>query len=139
ATFNVSVTQVSGVPHTVKVSNSTISVRGKDTANLRVSLQVPANTAGGTHDAQQNVIYEEAAGYITLKPVDSFSNGGVTLRLPYYFVPRARSNVGAALKNGKQLAVHVDNHNGVIAGNADFYAWGLKNPKTNDLESGFGP
>ena len=139
ATFNVSVTQVSGVPHTVKVSSSTISVRGKDTANLRVSLQVPAGTVGGTHDAQQDVIYEEAAGYITLKPVDSFSNGGVTLRLPYYFVPRARSNVGAALKNGKQLAVHVDNRNGVIAGNADFYAWGLKNPKTNDLQSGFGP
>jgi minor extracellular serine protease Vpr len=139
ATFNVTVTKVSGVPHTVTVSSSTITVRGKDTANLRVKMEVPASTVGGTHDAQQNVLYEEAAGYVTLTPADSFSNGGVALRLPYYLVPRARSNVGAVLKNGKQLAVHVDNRNGVIAGNADFYVWGLRNQKSNTLQSGFEP
>ena len=139
ATFTVAVQKVSGVPHTVTVSSSTITVRGKDTADLRVKMEVPADTVGGTHDAQQNALYEEAAGYVTLTPVDNFSNGGVALRLPYYLVPRARSNVGAVLKNGKQLAVHVDNRNGVIAGNADFYVWGLRNAKTNTLQSGFEP
>jgi len=139
ATFTVAVKKVSGVPHTVTVSSSTITVRGKDTADLRVKMEVPADTVGGTHDAQQNALYEEAAGYVTLTPVDNFSNGGVALRLPYYLVPRARSNVGAVLKNGKQLAVHVDNRNGVIGGNADFYVWGLRNAKTNTLQSGFEP
>lgn len=139
ATFNVSVTKVAGIPHTVKVSKSTIVVRGKDTGDLRVSMSVPADTVGGTHDAQGNLLYEEAAGYITLTPVDRFSNGGVALRLPYYLVPRGRSNVGATLNNGKQLSVRVDNRNGVISGNADFYVWGLRNPKTKILESGLRP
>src|SRR5258707_1040280 len=51
ATFTATATQVGGVPHTVTLSSSTVSVEGHDDASLRVSLTVPAATAGSTHDA----------------------------------------------------------------------------------------
>ena len=61
-------------------------------------------------------------------------NGGVTLTLPYYLVPRARSNMIPLLTsrlsprrpNSKVL---VSNIFGGITGTADFYSWGLYSKK----------
>jgi minor extracellular serine protease Vpr len=138
ATFAATATPVGGVPHTLKLSSSTVSVRGHDEASLHVSLAVPASTVGSTHDALGNDRYAEVAGYITLQP-EASANHGVTLQLPYYLVPRARSDVDADLRGEKNPFIRLSNRGGAIAGNGDFYAWGLKNPKTGTIEAAFEP
>jgi minor extracellular serine protease Vpr len=139
ATFTATATPVGGVPHTVTLSSSTVSVEGHDDASLRVSLTVPAATAGSTHDAAGNDVLQEVAGYITLQPTVASANHGVSLHLPYYLVPRARSNVSARLREEDNPSIRLENRNGVIAGNGDFYAWGLKNPKTGAISASFEP
>jgi len=138
ATFSAAATAAGGVPHTVHLSSSTVSVRGHDENVLHMTLDVPAGTAGATHDASGNVAFEDASGAITLTP-ESSSNNGVSLNLPYYLVTRARSTVDADLRDGKNPSIRLSNRNGVIAGNGDFYAWGLKNPKTGTIEEAFEP
>ncbi len=138
ATFTATATSAGGVPHTVKLSSSTVSVRGHEENVLRMSLAVPAKTAGATHDDAFNVLFEDASGVITLKP-ESSANNGVSLNLPYYLVTRARSSVDADLRDGKKPSIRLSNRNGVIAGNGDFYAWGLKNPKTGTIDAAFEP
>jgi minor extracellular serine protease Vpr len=137
ATFTATATAPGGVPHSVKLSSS-VSVRGNDESTLRMTLDVPAATAGGTHDGSGNVIFNDASGVITLAP-ESAANNGVSLSLPYYLVTRARSSVDAELHEGKNPSIRLSNHNGVIAGNGDFYAWGLKNPKTGTIDTAFEP
>ena len=70
-------------------------------------------------------------------------NDGVTLRVPYYLVPRAVSNVTTEVGFERQGELAFDDgdvkNGGAIAGNADFYAWGLR-PKddgqaSNDLRA----
>ncbi len=139
ATFTATATQVGGVPHALTLSSSTVSVGGHDDASLRVSLSVPAATAGSTHDAAGNDVLQEVAGFITLQPTVASANHGVTLHLPYYLVPRARSNVSARLREEDNPSIRLENRNGVIAGNGDFYAWGLKNPKTGAINTSFEP
>lgn len=139
ATLEASATAAGGVPHTVKLSSSTVSVRGHDETSLRMSLTVPASTVGSTHDALGNDRMAEVAGFITLQPGDASANHGVSLHLPYYLVPRARSNVDADLHEGKNPSIRLSNRNGAIAGNGDFYAWGLKNAKTGTIAASFEP
>ncbi len=138
ATFTATATSAGGVPHTVKLSSSTVSVRGHEENILHMSLAVPAKTAGATHDDAFNVLFEDASGVITLKP-ESSENNGVSLNLPYYLVTRARSSVDAELREGKRPSIRLSNRHGVIAGNGDFYAWGLKNPKTGTIDAAFEP
>jgi subtilisin family serine protease len=126
-TFNVTATAVGGAPHTLSVSPSTVSVARGSSASVRATLSVPAGTVGSTHDASGNDVFQEVAGYLTFTPADSGMNQGVSLRVPYFLVPRARSQVHASsgeLEDGKGV-VHLSNPGGAIAGNGDFYAWGL--------------
>ncbi len=56
------------------------------------------------------------------------------LRVPYYFVPRALSDIktklGSKLKpSNPTTTANITNEDGVIAGDADFYAWGLSDGK----------
>jgi minor extracellular serine protease Vpr len=138
ATFTATANSAAGVPHTVKLSSSTVSVRGHDERVLRMSLAVPAATAGATHDATGNDLFNDASGVITLTP-ESSANNGVSLNLPYYVVTRARSSVDADLHGDDNPSIRLSNRDGVIAGNGDFYAWGLKNPKTGTIEAAFEP
>ncbi len=138
ATFAATATSPGGVPHSVNLSSSTVSVRGHDETTLRMTLSIPAATAGGTHDASGNVAFEDASGIITLTPEGS-ANNGVALNLPYYAVTRARSDVDARLSDGKTPNIRLDNHRGAISGNGDFYAWGLKNPKSGTIAAAFEP
>jgi minor extracellular serine protease Vpr len=138
ATFTATATSAGGVPHTVNLSSSTVSVRGHDESVLRMTLNVPATTAGATHDASGNVLFGDASGVITLTP-ESSSNNGVSLNLPYYLVTRARSNVDADLRGDDNNSIRLSNRVGAIAGNGDFYAWGLKNPKTGTISAAFEP
>lgn len=138
ATFTARATSPGGVPHTVQLSNSTVSVRGHEENIVRMTLSVPAATAGATHDALGNLILEDASGVITLTP-ESSANNGVSLNLPYYLVTRARSDVDAELRDGKNPSIRLTNRKGAIAGNGDFYAWGLTNPKTGTLDAAIEP
>jgi minor extracellular serine protease Vpr len=129
--FRATTTAVGGSPHTAHLSDSTLSIGPRDEANLELTLKVPAATVGSTHDALGNDAFQEVAGYVTLVPVDSAMNNGVTLHVPYYLVPRARSKVSVGdeeegLSPGEPNQVlRLKNHGGALTGNADFYAWGL--------------
>jgi minor extracellular serine protease Vpr len=138
ATFTATATSAGGVPHTVNLSSSSVSVRGHEESVLRMTLKVPAATAGATHDASGNVLFGDASGVITLTP-ESSSNNGVSLNLPYYLVTRARSSVDADLRGDDKPSIRLSNRDGAIAGNGDFYAWGLKNPKTGTIAAAFEP
>jgi hypothetical protein len=129
--FNVSTTQTGGAPHNVHVSTSTLVVGAHNDATLNVSLTVPVKTIGTTHDADGNDVFQDVSGYVTLTPASSSMNGGIKLTVPYYLVPRARSNVLTVLArpfSGKRPTgtVALVNLLGAVTGNADFYAWGLR-------------
>lgn len=129
-TFNVSANAVGGAPHTVGLSQSTVRVRAHGQAQLAVSLLVPAATVGATHDALGNDVYQEVSGYLSFTPAAADMNGGVSLHVPYYLVPRARSAVRASAPEelpgrAPQSVVQLSNRGGAIPGNGDFYAWGL--------------
>lgn len=130
--FNVTATPTSGAPHTVQLNRSTITIGGHDDAKLGITLRVPAATVGGTHDNAGNVAFREVGGYLTFTPVAPNVNGGVSLHVPYYLVPRARSNL-LSLFHGRAIStrhpsgnVRLLNPSGVTTGIADFYAWGLR-------------
>jgi hypothetical protein len=128
--FNVTSTQTSGVPHTIHLSSSSVAIGPHDDADLQVSLSVPVGTVGATHDSAGNMLFQEVAGYLTFTPANPGMNGGVTLHVPYYLVPRARSDVFAFLtgplsSTNPKSNVVLANFQGGISGDADFYAWGL--------------
>jgi len=127
ATFNVSQANVSGSPHSVAFGSGQVTVPAGGDASLAVTLNVPVSSAGNT-DA-----FREVAGIVTLTPV-SGGNNGVTLRVPYYLVPRALSSVDGSLA-AKTVSTASPNttatlkNGGPIAGTADFYAWGIGDKK----------
>jgi minor extracellular serine protease Vpr len=85
---------------------------------------VPAATAG---DSAQ---FQDVSGLVTFTPVKT----GVALRVPYYLVPQSVSQIsakvdGRALRRAGSAAAVVTNRHGVVTGTADWYAWGLSDPK----------
>ena len=46
ATFDLAATLPAGSPHTISVSPSTVTVRGRSSVDVRVTLKVPVATAG---------------------------------------------------------------------------------------------
>jgi minor extracellular serine protease Vpr len=140
ATFDVAVTNATtGSPHTVDLGRTSISVPARGAANFAVKLDVPANTAGRSIDpATGAVVFREVAGLVTLTPTGG-TNNGVTLRVPYYLVPRALSLAEAKLDDSQPdgpsftTTARVENKSGAaVATAADFYAWGLEDG--NDLD-----
>ncbi len=127
--FNVKVTPAGGVPHLVAPKNPTITVPAASDASLPIKISVPVGTIGGTDGG-----YKDVAGTVTLTPSDPSANGGVSLNVPYYLVPRARSliqtshNVPSPMNPNATLSV--SNGPATIAGTADFYAWGLSGTPT---------
>jgi hypothetical protein len=138
ATFTATAASSAGVPHTVELSRSIVSVRGNEENILRMNLSVPAGSAGATHDASGNMLFNDASGVISLK-AEAGTNNGASLNLPYYLVTHARATVDATLRDGKTPSVRLTNRQGVIAGNGDFYAWGLSNKESKDIAAGFDP
>src|SRR5882762_6352447 len=130
--FNVTATPAGGAPHTVSFDRTTIFLGPRDDASLDVKLKVPAASVGSTHDDLGNTAFREVAGVVTLTPTDASMNGGASLRVPYYLVPRVRSNLLSAFAgrpagpSRPSSSVKLTNFGGAIAGNADFYAWGLR-------------
>jgi minor extracellular serine protease Vpr len=124
-TYVLSVASPSGSPHQVKLSRTRVTVPGRGSADVAVTLTVPASTAGNS--AQ----FQDVAGLVTLTPV---SSGGVALRVPYYLVPQSVADVDAfvdtnALRWKGSATALVTNRHGVVPGTADWYAWGLSDGK----------
>ena len=125
-TFTVGHARDSGLPHSVTLP-STVTVPARSTVYIAVQLNVPAATAA---DA---TAFGDVAGLLTLTPQGG-GNGGISLSMPYYMVPHAVSRVHTTGLHVSQLKkfgttnVAVTNIGGVIAGNADWYAWGTSDP-----------
>lgn len=125
-TFNVSVIHQQGSPHTVTTSVPQITIPARSERTLDVDINVPAATAGNSDD------FRDVAGLISFTPTTATGNRGISLRVPYYLVPRVSSNVSTKLPKlkGPTLtgAATVTNSNSPITATADFYAWGLDSP-----------
>jgi subtilisin family serine protease len=124
ATFNVSATAVSGAAaHTVAVTPSTISVPGKSTVEVGVTVSIPATASG-----LDSTAFREVGGVVTLSPTGG-TNGGATVNLPYFAVPRARADVGAAVitpfsRKFPSTTALVQNASAKVNGKADIYSLG---------------
>ena len=125
ATFKISAAATGGDPHTVSLSRSTVTVEAGATRSITVTLKVPAATAGDSST------FNEVAGLVTLTPASAADNNGVALKIPYYLVERARSQLSADI--GEEFGprhpsstVRLKNAaTAAKAAGADFYAWGL--------------
>src|SRR5262249_39625793 len=122
ATFNVSVTNQAGSPHTLTPSASTLTVPARGERTFTATLKVAAATAG------DSTAFQEGAGLITLTPVGN-QNKGATLRLPCYLVPRVPPNVVTTVPRltgtPPTATITSTNAGSPITSTADFYAWGL--------------
>ncbi len=133
ATFAISVSNQQGEAHTLTPSVTSITVPPGEVATFTVTLSVPAATV------RNAAAFRQVAGIVNLTP-DGGGNNGVTLRVPYYLVPRGLSNVTAQMPRPPTAAnpnatVRLANVNGPIAGNADFYALGIED--RNDAKGSF--
>ena len=119
-----------GSPHTVAFSKTRSRCRPNGNAEVESTLNVPVATAGASRPA-----FREVAGLVQFTPATASDNAGVTLRVPYYLVPRAQSPTSRH-RSARQARGHqpvgdreITNKHGAIAGDADFYAWGLEDKK----------
>ncbi len=130
ASFDVAIERKQGSPHAVSVNPTHITVPKNGMATVELTLTVPAATAGGSlaNPPADFDAFHDVAGLVAFTP-SSMSNRGISLRVPYYLVPRPSSNVNTDLllkrRQTNGLAI-VQNQNGAITGTADFYAWGLE-------------
>ena len=137
ATFTVSSQLDAGSPHSIVLRDTQVTVRPHDSRDVRVELHVPAASAGAASDPAGS--FHDVSGLVTFTPVGG-SNNGVTLRVPYYLVPQAVSHVSTQLdiarllKKGSTTAT-TTNRRGAIAGNADWYSWGLSDRRDHGLAS----
>jgi minor extracellular serine protease Vpr len=132
ATFNVAAAnQTTSSPQSVTLSGSSVTVPAGGTATVSMTLNVVAATVGSS---SSGLAFREVAGLITFTPATAADNNGVTLRVPYYLVPRSLSNVDVSLGSTSvqnevdsvvSTSATVTNAGGARSGNADFYAWGL--------------
>jgi subtilisin family serine protease len=133
ATFSVSQSNAAGSPHTILLSRVSVTVPRGGEREVDVTLAVAPETAGASNGV--GLSFQEVAGHIVFTPQGG-SNAGVTLRVPYYMVPRPEADVSTSLGRftGTQATATITNRRGAIAGDADFYAWGLFAKKSRDRD-----
>jgi minor extracellular serine protease Vpr len=125
-TFDVASARDAGHPHSLAMGSS-VTVPANGSADFSVTLSVPVATAGDSS------AFNDVAGLIRFTP-RSGGNNGIALDVPYYFVPQANAKVmtslnGSSLKMTGTAVATVKNGGGAIAGTADWYAWGITDPK----------
>lgn len=138
ATFNIAQTNASGSPHSIGLGSGSVTVTAGGEVELSVTLDVPVATAGDSNGA--GLSFREVAGLITFTPATASDNNNVTLRVPYYLVPRALSGVNVQMQKSVTTGspttnAKVSNPSGPITGTADFYAWGIDSAKDKALAS----
>ncbi len=124
AQFDVSVVDKQGSPHTVTLDRTSVKVNAKSTAQVSMTINVPAATAGNSDD------FRDVAGLVNFTPVSVSDNAGIALSVPYYLVPRVMSNLAAKLDKpitptNTSANMLLSNTGSAIAATADFYTWGL--------------
>jgi minor extracellular serine protease Vpr len=137
AIFKVAQAAASGSPHTLSLSRTSVRVPAHGETEISVTLDVPVATAGASNGL--GLSFQEVAGLVELTPASASDNAGVVLRVPYYMVPRALSDVSTSLgrlsgTNPSTIAT-VRNRRGGIAGDADFYAWGIFDTRSSGDDS----
>jgi len=131
-TFDVTTVNNAGAPHSVSLAASSITVPAHSTKKFTVTLNVPVATSP---DASG---FQDVSGLVRFTP-RSGANSGVGLNVPFYLVPNANAKIKTALsttqltKSGSTTATI--SNGGAIAGNADWYAWGISDPQDNTAES----
>jgi len=140
ASFSVADVLAAGSPHTTSFPSSVTVWGHGGEALVPVRLSVPDATAGGAVIPGTGP-FSDVSGEITLTPAAG-SNNGVTLRVPYYMVPQAVSDVEVHSINDSQLrktghtnATVTNSHFVAATGNADWYAWGIKDRRDHGLKS----
>src|SRR5438105_9388651 len=135
AIFNISVVQEaasSSRAQSVTVDPS-VTVPAGGSARVHVGVSIPAATAG------DSAAFRQVAGRIVLTPASGADNGGVTLSVPYYAVPRVRSVVASTIDPGfsptNGTTAHISNTS-AVTGTAAFYDWGLSGTHSNFGEAG---
>jgi subtilisin family serine protease len=132
-TFTVGTARDSGSPHTVTPARTSVTVGAHKTAQVGIKLSVPAATAGDSS------AFQDVAGLVTFTPTGA-GNSGIPLSVPYYLVPQAVSNITTTI-DAKQLGTSgaatatSRNANGQVSGTADWYSWGVSDPKDDGLGS----
>ena len=125
-TFNVGTANDAGRPHSIGIPAS-VTVPAHGSATITVSLSVPVASVGSA------AALRDIAGLITFTPQGG-GNNGVALKVPYYLVAQANSKIAttinsSSMKKSGSATATVKNGGGAIAGNADWYAWGLSDPQ----------
>ena len=144
-TFSASTTQNAPFTrgHTATPGATTVTVPAGGSATLGLTLSLTASQAGDSSGASVNATFREVAGLLTLTPAAG-ANGGVVLRVPYYLVPRALSNLNTTVspplaKSTASNTATVSNAGGAIAGAADIFTWGIADPdegfRSNDVRA----
>ena len=133
ATFNISTQQNTGFtrPHTVAMGATSVTVPAHGKVGVPITVTVPSATVP-TAALPQNA-YTEVAGFATFTPASPADNAGVTLRVPYHLAARTVADVATRLgrfsgTNPTADAV-ITNKTTVANATADFYAWGLDDPR----------
>jgi minor extracellular serine protease Vpr len=134
ATFNIAQTNATGSAHSIVLGSPSVTIPAGADVLVDVTLNVPVATVGDSSELAPNPAFREVAGLITFTPASASDNNNVTLRVPYYVVPRALSGVNATMAKSVTTAspstnANLSNPSGPIDGDADFYAWGLNDPK----------
>jgi hypothetical protein len=133
AIFKVAQAAASGSPHTVSLSRTSVRVPAQGETGISVTLDVPAATAGASDS------FHEVAGLIEITPAGASDNAGVALRVPYYLVPRALSDVSTSIGRlrgtNPSTTATVTNKRPGISGDADFYAWGIFDGRSSGDDS----
>lgn len=123
-----------GVPHTVSVEPSSVTVPPHGQASVRVELDV---AIASTPDAYS---FNSAAGLVTFTPTGG-GNAGIALNVPYLLVPAASSDLSVSGVDDHRFdqsgseTVNLDNSHGAANGVADWFAWGLKDRHDRQLGS----
>jgi len=141
ATFTISDTLDQGSPHSISVWPSTLSIAPGDSRDVYVKLSVPVATAGGAMIPGVDPLsaFSDVAGLLQFTPVGG-SNSGITLRVPYYMVPQAVSNVETKVDDRKISKTHTatattTNYRGAATGLAQWFSWGIKDKRDHGLAS----
>ena len=133
ATFTVSTERTAGSPHFATPSRTTVRVPARGDADVTLRLRVAAATAGDSS------AFRDVSGLVTFTPTGG-GNSGVALRVPYYLVPQATSNIDTRIDAGRlgrtgTATATVTNRRGAVTGTADWYAWGLADGRDRQLKS----
>jgi minor extracellular serine protease Vpr len=134
AKFTAAQANAQGRTHTLTIAApggraaGTITVPAGGSVNIAVTLNVAVSAVGSTAS------FREVAGNVVFTPVSGTDNGGIALRVPYYLVPRALSNIATSVPRlpstpDPSVTAKITNAGGAISGNADFFAWGLEAAK----------